>query len=90
VEVRADATKKQLKTDPSEAAVVREVFELHQGDKGIRAIADHLNRENLTYRKGRKFTSGLTHQILTREAYAGRHYFNRTDSRAKLVKERSE
>ena len=61
---------------------MQEVFDLAAMGSGIRAIADHLNRKGLTYRrKGRKWTSGLVHQLLTREAYAGTHYFNRTDVR---------
>ncbi len=71
VEVRADANKKRLEIDPAEAAIVREVFELHRQGNGIRSIAHHLSCKGLTYRKGRKFTGGLVHQILTREAYAG-------------------
>jgi hypothetical protein len=69
--------KGRLEIDPVEAETVREVFDLCRAGRGIRAIADHLNRKGLTYRrKGRKFTSGLVHLILTREAYAGTHYCN--------------
>ena len=90
-ETRADAVKKRLKINPVEADVVREIFSLYGSGLGIRAIADRLNRKGLTYRhKNRKFTSGLVHQILTREAYAGTHYFNRTDSRRNRGKDKSE
>jgi DNA invertase Pin-like site-specific DNA recombinase len=89
VETRADAVKKRLVIDPVESEIVREVFKLYLEGNGVRAIAARMNRKNIPYRDG-KFTSALTHKILTREAYIGRHYFNRTDSRAKKVKARSE
>ena len=90
VETRGDAIKKKLDIDPVEAETVHEVFSLCLDGKGIRAIADHLNRKGLTYRRGRKFTSGLVHQILTRTAYVGRHHYNRTDSKTGKTKARSE
>lgn len=91
VEVRADAVKKKLEIDLVEAEVVREIFDLCRSGRGIRLIADHLNRKGLTYRrKGRKWTSGLVHQVLTREAYAGTHYFNRTEAKRKRGKEKRE
>ena len=90
VETRGDAVKKQLEADDREAAVVRQIFDLYLADKGVRAIPAHLNSEGKTYRKNRKFTSGLVHQILTCEACAGRYFFNRTNSRAKRAKDRKE
>ena len=91
VEARADAVKKRLEINPDEAELVKQIFELYSAGSGIRAIADKLNRKGLRYRrKDRKFTSGLVHQILTREAYAGTHYFNRTDARRKRGKEKGE
>lgn len=90
-ETRADAVKKRLEINPEEAKVVREIFDLYRAGRGIRAIADHLNRKGLTYRhKDRKYTSSLVHQILTRKAYAGTHYFNRTDSRRGRGKDKAE
>jgi site-specific DNA recombinase len=89
VETRADAVKKRLAIEPAEAEVVREIFRLHLEGKGIRGIANHLNRKNLTHRNT-KFTSALTHTILTREAYIGRHHFNHTDNRTRKTKARSE
>jgi hypothetical protein len=91
VETRADAVKKKLEIDPVEAEVVREIFDLCRAGRGIRLIADHLNQKGLTYRrKGRKWTSGLVHQVLTFQAYAGTHYFNRTEAKRKRRKEKAE
>src|SRR5262245_10202358 len=94
VETRADAVKKVLEIDPGEAGIVKEIFDLFGGQRGrrmgIRAIAAHLNGKGLRYRKGRPFTSGLVHQVLTRRAYAGTHYFNQTEAKTKQRKDRSE
>lgn len=88
-ETRADAIKKHLAIDPAEAAIVRMVFDLYKADMGVRAIAHEFNRQSIGYR-GNKFTATRVHEILTREAYAGTHYFNRKDSRSGQKKERSE
>lgn len=91
VETRADAVKKKLEIDPVEAEVVHEIFDLCRAGRVIRLIADYLNRKGLTYRrKGRKWTSGLVHQVLTCQAYAGTHYFNRTEAKRKRRKEKAE
>jgi len=89
VETRSDAVKKRLVIEPVEAEIVREVFKLHLEGNGIRAIAAHLNRRGIKYRKN-KFSSSITHAILIREAYVGRHYFNRTNYRSRKIKPRSE
>ncbi|MCC7428661.1 MAG: recombinase family protein [Alphaproteobacteria bacterium] len=89
VEIRGDAHKKKLEIDPAEAAIVRMIFDLYREDMGIRAIAHELNRRGIGYRTG-IFTSTRVHEILTREAYAGRHYFNRKDSRSGKTKDRAE
>ena len=90
VETRSDAVKKKLEIDPVEAEIVREIFDLCRAGRGIRVIADHLNRKVTYRRKDRKCTSGLVHQVLTREAYAGTHYFNRTEAKRKRGKEKTE
>ena len=90
VETRGDAVKKRLEIDEAEAGRVRLVFDLFKTGKGLRAIAHELNRRGLTYRNTRKFTQGLVHQVLTREAYAGRHYFNRTQAKNKHTKDKGE
>ncbi len=89
VEARADAVKKRLTVDPAEAEIVREIFKLYMEGNGVRAIAANLNRRGIAYR-GRKFSSVITHAILTREAYIGRHYFNRTTYRTRKAKARTE
>jgi site-specific DNA recombinase len=89
VETRADAVKKRLVIESVEAEIVREVFKLYLEGSGIRVIAAHLNRRNIKYRNS-KFSSSITHAILTRQVYVGRHCFNRTIYRSRKIKPRSE
>ncbi len=89
VETRADAIKKQLAIEPAEAAVVRMVFDMYRAGNGVRSISHEFNRKGIGHRGG-KFTSSRVHEILTREAYAGRHFFNRKECRTGKRKERGE
>ena len=94
-ETRAGVAKKKLEIDPREAEIVTRIFTLFlegegKGPIGLRLIAAHLNAKGLRYRKGRSFTSGLVHQVLTHTAYTGRHFFNRKEFRTKKRKERTE
>ena len=80
-----------LRVGDERGCALRKNHQTHGSGRGIRAIADYLNRKGLTHRhKDRKFTSGLVHQILTREAYAGTHYFNRTEFRRRRNKDKAE
>ncbi|HEV2548407.1 MAG TPA: recombinase family protein [Stellaceae bacterium] len=95
VERRGDRVKRRLEIDPGEAEIVRRIFRLHlhgegAGPLGLKAIADHLNRKGIRYRGSRKFSNGLIHRLLTRETYAGRHWFNRRDSKSGAQKSSEE
>ena len=95
VEERAGTIKKRLEIDPAEADIVRQVFQLYLGlsghePMGLRTLAAHLNDRGLHYRRGRSFSSARIHEILTRTAYAGLHYFNRRTFKTKKLKDRQE
>jgi site-specific DNA recombinase len=95
VEQRADTIKKRLEIDPAEAEIVRTVFQLYLGmsghaPMGIRALAAHLNDRGLRYRRGKAFASARVHEILTRTAYVGTHYFNRKTFKTKKLKDQGE
>jgi len=95
VEVRADANKKKLEINPAEAEIIRKIFDLFQngdgsGPMGIRSVTQWLDRKGLTYRKGRRFSSGLVHAILTSTALKGEHYFNRKANRTRQHKDRKD
>ena len=83
-ERRGSKDKKVLVIDESEARVVRHIFDLAAGGAGrpmgIKAIASHLNERGIS-RRGHKFSTGSVHVILTLATYAGRHQFNKRDSR---------
>jgi len=96
VETRGDAVKKKLVVNPEEAELVREIFRLFQhgtgksGPMGVRRIVNHLNSTGVTYRRGRKFSSGLVHAMLTCTIYKGLHHFNRHSKKTGQVKDRAE
>ena len=83
-ERRGNKDKKVLVVDEDEARVVRKVFAMAAGEEGrpvgVKAIASHLNERGIL-RRGRRFSTGSIHDILSTTAYYGVHYFNRRDSR---------
>ncbi len=80
VEIRGDAHKKKLAIDPPNAEIVLQIFSAYMDGAGIRTIAHDLNERGLTMR-GTAFSANRVHEILTRETYAGTHYYNRKDWR---------
>ena len=83
-ERRGSKDKKVLVVDEGEAHVVRMIFDMAAGAEGrpmgVKAIATWLNERGIL-RRGRRFTTGGVHAILTATTYHGKHHFNRTDSR---------
>jgi len=83
-ERRGNKDKKVLVVDEAEARVVRMIFDMASGTEGrpigVKAIATWLNERGIL-RRGRRFTTGGVHGILTSTTYHGLHHFNRTDSR---------
>jgi site-specific DNA recombinase len=83
-ERRGNKDKKVLVVDDEEARIVRLIFDIASGvdgrPVGVKAIASYLNERGFT-RRGRRFSTGSIHDILTSTTYYGRHYFNRRDSR---------
>jgi site-specific DNA recombinase len=83
-EKRGNKEKKILAVDESEAPVVRKIFSLASGQEGrpvgVKAIASYLNERGVS-RRGRRFSTGGVHELLSSTTYYGVHYFNRRDSR---------
>jgi len=85
-EYRGDTAKKVLKIKDDEANTVCLVFDLFQkgvpgrGSMGVKSIAAYLNERGYTHRN-RKFHVSSVYTVLTRETYAGTHYFNKRDSK---------
>jgi site-specific DNA recombinase len=88
VDRKGDREKKKLVVDLPGAALVQSIFRLylegdgHSGPKGVKKIAKHLNDElGHCSRRGKPWTAKLVNEILRRETYVGRHYYNVTDSK---------
>jgi site-specific DNA recombinase len=83
-ERRGNKDKKVLVIDDDEARVVRMIFDMASGvegrQMGIFAIASWLNERGIL-RRGRRFSTGGVHDILTSTSYTGHHHFNRKNSR---------
>ncbi len=81
-EQRGAKVKKRLEIDPIQAETIRTIFNLflngdgERSSLGVKAIADHLNRQGVRTRDGGRFAVKTVHQILTRSTYCGRHRFN--------------
>lgn len=92
-ERRGDKVKKKLAINEAEAIIVRRVFDLYRGIEGpqygVKAIASKLNGEGVTFR-GKPFMISNIHRILTAETYAGRHWFNVTDTKTGATRPQAE
>jgi site-specific DNA recombinase len=92
-ERRGNKDKKVLVVREDEARMVRQIIDMYLGvdgpPKGLKAIVNHLNERGIT-RRGRRFGVGSLQDLLTTSTYCGRHYFNKTDSRTKKKRPRSE
>lgn len=93
-ERRGKKDKKRLRILETEAATVREIFEIYVGRKGsenlgCNKIAQGLQNRGITYR-GTRFSARHVNDILRRETYTGRHYYNRTDSKTRKERPRED
>lgn len=83
-EQRGNKEKKVLEVDEEEARIVRLAFDMATGrdgrPMGIKAIASWFNERGIM-RRGRRFSTGSIHKLLTSTAYYGQHFFNRDDVR---------
>lgn len=90
---RGHRIKKALVVDEVEAAIVRRTYAMYLGlegaSLGVKAIASRLNSEGERFR-GKPFSTANVHRLLTSETYAGRHWFNRVDSRNRRAKPREQ
>ncbi len=83
-ERRGNKDKKVLVVNEEEARIVRRIFDMASGvdgrPVGVKAITSWLNERGFR-RRGRLFSTGGVHDLLTDSTYHGQHYFNRRDSR---------
>ena len=94
-ERRGKKDKKKLEIDPAERPLVEQIFRLYmEGDGtgeplGIGSIVKWLREHGYTHRS-QHFHTGLIYAILTRETYAGRHYYGCRNSRTNEARPREE
>ncbi len=93
---RGQRLKKKLEIEPTEAETVRLIFKLFEegdgskGPMGIKEIVTWLNANGFRSRKGEVFYTSAVHKILTRETYAGTHFYNQHDSRTRKERPKDE
>ena len=86
-ERRGQKIKKRLDIDPVQAETVRLIFDLYlegdgvSGALGLKAIVNRLNAQGYRTQAGSKFSCKFIHEILTRPAYTGTHYFNAVEAK---------
>ena len=96
VEKRGQRSKKHLRIEEREAAIVRQAFRLFsegdgtKGPMGVKAIVSWLNHHGFRNADGNPFYTSLVHAILARETYSGTHYYNRRDSRTRRERPKGE
>jgi len=91
-EKRGTKIKKKLDIDPVEAETVWLIFKLYihgdnaSGALGVKEIVKWLNARGHRTRRGKTFSVGLVHKLLTNTVYIGRWRFNQTSSRTRKKK----
>jgi len=86
-EKRGTKVKKKLEIDSVEAETVRLIFQLYlhgdgqSGALGVKEIVKWLNARGYRTRRGKTFSVGSLHKLLTNTVYVGRWKFNKTSSK---------
>ena len=63
--------------NPTEAAVIRMIYDIYLTGKSIYTTADELNRQNIPSASGKIWRYNVVHTILTREMYTGEYWSNK-------------
>jgi site-specific DNA recombinase len=71
-------SRKVLEPDGERAGIVREIFQLHQDNHGVKSIASLLNRRPPEARGYRTWNGASIHKLLTNPVYTGDTVWNRT------------
>ncbi len=74
---RRDST---LEVVPEEAAIVRKIFDLYASGKGLKSIANQLNREGCLTKRGNAFSTDSIKQIILNPVYVGKIRFNQFEN----------
>ncbi len=82
--------KKRIEVDPTEAHVVRMIFDVylsgHEGiEVGLKSVAELLNNRGLRYRSA-PWNRMLVHQVLSNPVYTGKAIFNQRNNKTGKLK----
>lgn len=69
-----------LEIVPSEAVIVRKIFELFTNGKGLKAIANQINKEGYRTKRNNTFSTAAVKEILLNPVYTGKIRFNRYEN----------
>lgn len=69
-----------LEIVPEEAVIVRKIFELFANGKGLKAIANQINKEGYRTKRNNTFSTAAVKEILLNPVYAGKIRFNRYEN----------
>ena len=65
---------------PEEAVIIRKIFTMYSQGKGLRAIANYLNREGYKTKRGNTFSTDSIKEIILNPLYVGKVRFNRYEN----------
>lgn len=69
-----------LKIVENEATTVRKIFSMYASGKGLRAIANQINREGYLTKRGNTFSTASITEIISNPLYVGKIRFNRYEN----------
>ncbi len=81
--------KSKLTLEPSEAPIIRRVFQLCLEGLGLKEITNRLNAEGVRTRAGHAWRKTALHYLVTNETYTGTLIFNRHQYRASRLQGRT-
>ena len=86
--------KKRFEIDPTESAIVAEIFKLYLGghkgqSMGCKNVATVLNDRRVMIR-GKEWTKGRVHEVLSNTTYRGEYWFNKTSKKTNVANPESE
>ncbi len=65
---------------PEEATIVKKIFNMYASGKGLRAIANSLNKEGYKTKRGNTFDTASIKEIILNPLYVGKVRFNRYEN----------
>lgn len=76
----ATSSEISLEIVPEEAVIVRKIFELYASGKGLKAIANQINKEGYRTKRNNTFSTAAIKEIILNPVYVGKIRFNRYEN----------